>query len=208
MENGNRNKTFMYLLLTFFAIFIATGLFVGLGNKKNPEPAINGQAATSQEPATLKQENMVIPTIKPTEGALAITADSPTATLSTPVSIKLSGNSNSKNIVGYDTVIFYDPLAFEFVEAKSELADFKIYSYNRGNYLMLTAVKSLDSKAPTVLGSGTGNEPMATISFKPKKTGKFNFSLKLSAEKDVTDLVTDQTEVLSPALSDMTVEIK
>jgi hypothetical protein len=205
----NKNKVFIYLLIIFFAVFVGTGLFVGMDSKKQQSATTNEGASTTtkEDVATLKQENMVIPTVPPTVGALSLTSAASYA-LTDNVTLNLEGQSFGKNIVGYDTIIYYDPLSFEFIESKSNLADFKIYSYNRGNYLLLTAVKSLDSQTPTVLGSETGNQPMASIVFKPKKIGKSNFSLRQSAGQDVTDLVTDQTEVLNPALSDLSVEIK
>lgn len=207
-----KNKIFIYLLVVFFAVFVGTGLFVGMGNKKNQQPQTesNQDSATTvkEDVATLKQENLVMPTVAPTEGSLSLTTKAESYTVSDTVMVDLEGQSQGKNIVGYDVIIYYDPLSFEFIEAKSSLSDFKIYSYNRGNYLLLTAVKSLDSQTPTILGAADKNQPMASVSFKPKKTGKFNFSLRQSAGQDVTDLVTDQTEVLMPMLTDLSVEIK
>lgn len=207
-----KNKIFIYLLVIFFAVFVGTGLFVGMGNKNNQqsqmESSQDSTATVKEDVATLKQENLVMPTVAPTEGSLSLTTKTDSYTVSDTVTVDLAGQSQGKNIVGYDVIIYYDPLSFEFVEVKSSLSDFKIYSYNRGNYLLLTAVKSLDSQAPTVLGTADKSQPMASVSFKPKKPGKFNFSLRQSAGQDVTDLVTDQTEVLIPTLTDLSVEIK
>lgn len=207
-----KNKIFIYLLVAFFAVFVGTGLFLVSGGKKNNPDANNKQAATSTTnesgTATLKQENMVIPTVGPTEGMLSLVPQKKESTMSEVVNIDLLAQSEGKNIVGYDVVLFYDPLSFEFIEATSAFPDFKIYSYNRGTYLLLTAVKSLSSQAATVFGSDAGGQKIATLNFKPKKAGNFNFSLRQSTGSDVTDLVTDETEVLSPSLIDASVEIK
>lgn len=207
-----KNKVFIYLLVVFFAVFVGTGLFLVSGGKKN-NPNVNQQQASTSatrevETATLKQENLVIPTAGPTEGSLSLVPQKKEVMLAESVNIDLKAQSEGKNIVGYDIVLFYDPLSFEFVEAKSTIPDFKIYSYNRGTYLLLTSVKSLSSQAPTVFGSETDGQTIATLNFKPKKSGKFNFSLRQSTGSDVTDLVTDETEVLSPSLIDTSIEVK
>lgn len=212
MENGNKSKVYTYLLVAFFAIFVATGLFVGLGAKKsqnetNKQEEMASTSAKQEEQSTLKQENLVMPTIAPTDGTISLTGKESYG-LSETVAIDLEAGSSGKNIVGYDVIVFYDPLSFDLVEAKSALPDFTVYTYNRGNYLLLTAVKSLSSTTATVLGTDKTNQKIATITLKPKKAGKFNFSLRNSAGSDKTDLVTDQTEVMYPAMKDLTVEIK
>ncbi len=205
----NKNKIYIYLLVIFFAVFVGTGLFVGAGNKKNQATGKEINSTKSDLASnTLKQENLVMPTVAPTQGSLTLTSDLTGYSLSDNIVLNLKGQSAGKNVVGYDVVLYYDPLAVDFVEVRSSLPDFKIYSYNRSDYLLLTAVKGLESTTPTVLGSADSSQPMATIVFKPKKSGKSNFSLRQSTGKDITDLVTDQTEVLNPSLQDLTVEVK
>lgn len=198
-----KNKIFIYLLVVFFAIFIGTGLFLAFQSKQSqPTPG-----AASTDPSILKQQPMIIPTAAPTMGSLSLTVGKESYSLSENVTVTLEASSAERNIVGFDIVFYYDPLSFDFIEAKSSLADFKIYTYNRGNYLLLTSVKSIGSETPTVLGNATASQAVAELVFKPRKVGKQNFSLRSSAEKDTTNLVTDQTEVLNPSLTDVSVEI-
>lgn len=202
MENSN-SKIMIYLLVIFFALFVGTGLFLAGQSKKNQA----GQpGAATAENAALKQENIVIPTSTPTSGSLSINGEE-TYPIADNVSITVSANSNGENIVGYDVVLFYDHSAFEFVEAASSLADFTIYPKDYGNYLFLTSVKSVGNQSMTILGTGMSETTIANLTFKPKKIGRYNFSLRQSAEKEKTNLVTDQTEVLTPALADLAVEV-
>lgn len=194
----------VYLLVVFFAVFAGSGLFL-LGQKNNNQSTPKGTSEDSS--AILKQESIVIPTSAPTAGSLSITGEE-SYPLPDNVVIKLSADSNGQNIVGYDVVLYYDPTAFEFVAAISTLADFTIYPNDNGNYLFLTSVKSVGSETATVLGGEQGSEAtIANLTFKPKKIGNYNFSLRQSADQEKTQLVTDQTEILNPALSDLTVEI-
>ena len=204
MENQPNTKIMIYLLVVFFAIFVGTGLFLANQSKQNqPVGRAAGQTSNS---ATLKQENIVIPTAVPTVGSLSLIGEE-SYPFTDNVIVNLSANSNGENIVGYDVILYYDPTAFEFVAAESTLPDFTIYPKDYGNYLFLTSVKSVGNQSTTILGTGTSETTIANRTFKPKKIGSYNFSLRQSAEQEKTNLVTDQTEVLSPALTDLAVEV-
>ncbi len=193
MDNTQgKNKIFVYLLVIFFAIFIGTGIFLVANNKKT---TINEQAASTS----------IIPTTEPTQGSLNLKIENEEISLSTDKELKIDliADSNEKNIIGYDLVLSYDPLAFDFVKATSDLADFKIYSYKRDGYLSFLATKTLQSQTSSVFTQ----TKIASLVFKPIKAGKFSFSLKPLMGKDKTDLVTDKTEVLNPKLNELEIEV-
>ncbi len=201
MENTeNNNNVFKYLLAIFFAVFVGTSLFLIVNNKKKaPVSEVNNTVNT------LKQQELVIPTSAPTEASLSLQSDLPDnqTTVSTQFSLNLVADSMGKNIVGYDVVLFYDPLNFEFIEARSTLSDYKIFSYKKGNFLTLTALKNLDSQA-----SPLSKVQITTLVFQPKKIGQYNFSLRRSNDNDKTDLITDKTEILVPVLNEVTIDVK
>lgn len=182
----------IYLLVIFFAIFVGTSIFLILNNKK---PVAEKTMASS-----------VVPVTKPTEGSFNLSLQKTDINLLTDKEVKIDilADSNGKSITGYDLVLAYDPLAFEFVRATSTLADFKIYSYKRDGYLSFLATKTLQNETPSVFSQ----TKIADLVFKPIKSGKFNFSLKTSMSNDKTDLVTDQTEIISPSLNELEIEVK
>lgn len=189
-----KNKIFVYLLGGFFILFVATQIFLISNNKKN-----------QPEPNSTEQEQVVsTPTMAPSTGSLTLTSESSTFPVGGNVTISLSAESNEKNIVGYDVVLLYDPVNFEFISAESKLPDFKIYSYKKSGYLVLTGVKNLGSQTPTVFDK----TDIADLAFQPKKAGQYTFSLKTSSDKDKTDFITDNTEVLNPVLNELTVDIE
>lgn len=199
-----KNRIFIYLLVIFFAVFVGTGLFLSVNNNKVASKQSANQ--TSTEVATIKQVDMVIPTTAPTQGSLTLlpTSKDSRFQLKDNVTFNLNASSSGKNIVGYDVVLYYDPLSFDLVSADSTIPDFKVYSYKRGNYLTLTAVKSLQNNSQSVFDKTN----IATLVFKPKKAGKYNFSLRQSSEgNEKTDIITDKTEVLNPTLMDTSVEV-
>jgi len=195
MENNQgKNKIFVYLLVIFFAAFVGTSIFLVLNNKK---PLSEKEAITT---------TITVPTVKPTQGSLNLKLfGKEEISLSTDKELKIDlvADSNEKNIVGYDLVLSYDPLAFDFVKATSNLADFNIFSYKRDNYLSFLATKSLQSQTSAVFAQ----TKIASLIFRPIKTGKFSFSLKSLMGKDKTDLVTDKTEILNPRLNNLEIKV-
>lgn len=193
-QDTQKNKIFIYFLVVFFAVFIGTGIFLMLSNKKPVAEKVGNTAVSA------------VPTAVPTQGSLNLKlSESGEISLSTgkEVIIDLIADSNGKNIAGYDLVLSYDPLALDFVEATSDLTDFKIYSYEKDSYLSLLATKTLQSQTPTVFTQ----TKIASLSFKPIKAGKFTFSLKPLVGKDKTDLVSDQTEILNPQLNELEINV-
>ena len=197
-----KNKLFIYLLIIFFAVFIGSKLFL-LANRSNPPK--DEEQKTTNSLASLKQENMVIPTAVPSQGSLSLVTnaiDSRFTISGGQVTVDLMGDSNNKKVGGYDVVLSYDPKKIEFVSAVSGLSDFKIYASNKGEYIVFTAVQSLSSQAMVFQKT-----KLATLNFRPLKIGKISLSLRSSTDKYSTDFVTDKTEVLYPALRDLMVDV-
>lgn len=193
MENNqNKNMFFTYLLVVFLAIFVGTGIFLVFNNKNS----VPKDEETAKDTA-IKQEQTVVPT----QGSLSLVLanGSTSVTVNSEVQVDLIADSNENNISGYDLALSYDPLAFDFVKATSNLTDFKIYTYKKNNYLSVLGIKSLQSQIPSVFTQSK----IASLFFKPVKAGSYNFSLKPSIETDKTDFVTDKTEVLNPQLNDL-----
>ena len=192
---GEKSKTiFVYLLVIFLAVFIGTSIFL-ISNSKKP-------LAEKEKIAT----TVTIPTVKPTQGSFDLKLfENEKISLLTgkELNIDLIADSNEKNIAGYDLVLSYDPSAFNFVKATSDLADFKIYSYKRDSYLSLLATRSPQSQTSAVFTQ----TKIASLVFKPLKAGKYSFSLKPLIGQDKTDLVTDKTEVFNPKLNELEIEV-
>ena len=222
MENEiGKNKIFKYLLVAFFAVFIGTGLFLLMTNKtKTPKEKISTirvEDAKNSKTDFPEENTALIPTVAVTSNDTTTdqVATTSSLTLETNLSgnkmkvgdmveINLFGDSNGKNIVGYDVVIYYDSLAFDFKRGLSSLSDYNIFTYKKGHFFTITGLKTLQS-APSPM---TKANKLATLTFEATKTGQFEFSLKTSNDKDKTDLITDKTEVLIPTLNQLTVDVK
>lgn len=188
------NKTLTYLLIAFLVVFVVTGVFMFFSNKKTESIVSNESIspAVSEETTQTKTE--------PTEGLMKLVLDKGSYMKGEKVSINLEADSGDKSVVGYDVVLSYDPMAFEFVNATSSLVDYKLYSYKKENYLTLTAVKNLSSASSPL------KSRIATLVFNPIKSGEYSFSLEASINSEKTNMVTDKTEVLSPELNEVMIK--
>lgn len=193
----NNNKIFVYILIIFFAVFVGSGVFLVMNNKKinNKE-----QAATT---AIVKQKDTVIPTSMSTKGFINLKNNSVDNKVSNPLNLKLTIDSNGENVTAFDTVISYDQVSFDFIKADSIDPNFKVYSYKKDNHLTLTVVKTGLSTDKSIFK----NEEIIKLVFQPKAKGSFTFTILSSFEKETTKLVNEKTEVIYPGTNEVKITI-
>ena len=193
MDNiQEKNKIFIYLLVIFFAIFIGSGIFL-LVNKKT---ANKEQQSVSTQ--TIKQEELLIPSEIPKKGLVNLKATgSGPYLLTDQLIIDLFADSNGENVTAYDVLVKYEPLAFDFIKAVSLDQAFQVYSFKKDDRLTLTVVKTSQDQTPSVFVE----KPVVRLSFKPKKSGEFDFAILNSFNKETTKFVNEKTEVIYPKVN-------
>lgn len=191
------NRTSIYLLVVFFAVFVGSGLFLLTSNKKNP---------TSQPTAVtsiVQPTSVVVPTVAMTASYLNLKNNSTVYKLNSQVNLSLIANSNGNNVTAFDVLINFDPTTFDFVSAVSADPNFKVYPYLKGNGLTLTVAKIGSSTAPTIFSDVN----VVNLVFKPKKIGTSAFKVAPSIGKETTKFVNDKTEVIYPAVNEISVMV-
>lgn len=194
MENTtptSNNKIFVYILALFFVVFVGSGVFLAIDNKK---PEIKEQAVAT---------NIIVPTIAMTRGLINLKNDVVFYDLNTPINLGLVANSNGENITAFDTVISYDPVSIDFVSADSTDPNFKVYTYKKDNRLSLTVVKTGSSSVPSVFKG----EEVVKLVFTPKAKGNFSFKVLPSFEKETTKFVNEKTEIINPGVNEIMVKV-
>jgi len=198
MDNQtSNNKIFIYLLVVFFAVFVGSGLFLVMSNKKN---ATNEPAATT---SAIPTKEVIIPTVEMSKGYINLKNDLVLNKLNSPANLTIVADSNSENITAFDTLVVFDPTAFDFVSAQSVDPNFKVYPYVKDNGLTLTVVKTGPSTVPSVFN----NTQIVSLIFQPKKTGQFIFRVVPSVGKETTKFVNDQTKIIYPAVNEIKVTV-
>jgi len=190
MENTPNNKIYVYILAIFFAVFVGSGVFLVMNNKKinNKE-----QAATT----------VITPTSMPTKGLINLKNNSTVNKVNSPVNLSLVADSNGENITAFDVVVSYDPVSMDFVKADSNNSSFKVYSYKKDNRLTLTVVKTGLSGEQSVFKG----EEIIKLVFQPKAKGSFSFKILTSFEKETTKFVSEKTEVIYPGVNEIMVKV-
>jgi len=112
-------------------------------------------------------------------------------------------DSSDIDVVGYDCLIGFDEKSFEVIQAESDLTDFNLFKTKGDNRLTITGIKKLNVTTANKLN----NNKIITLTLKPLKTGKFNFSLLPEAGKEKTQFVDTQSKVYYPKLNNIEIEI-
>ena len=195
MENTPNNKIYIYILAIFLAVFIGSGVFLVMNNKKinNKEQAVSTSVA----------QDKPTPTSMPTKGLINLKNNSTVNKVNSPINLSLMADSNGENVTAFDTVISYDPVSIDFVKADSNNPSFKVYSYKKDNRLTLTVVKTGLSSEPSVFKG----EEIIKLVFQPKAKGSFSFKVLSSFEKETTKFVNEKTEIIYPWVNEIKVTV-
>ena len=186
-----KNNIFVYILIIFFAVFVGSGIFLVINNKKinNKEQAVS--------------TSIVVPTATVTKGLINLKSSTIVNSISNQLNLGLVVDSNSENVTAFDTVISYDPVSIDFVKADSNNPSFKVYSYKKDNRLTLTVVKTGLSSEPSVFKG----EEIIKLVFQPKAKGSFSFKVLSSFEKETTKFVNEKTEIIYPGVNEIKVTV-
>lgn len=179
-------------VLLLFVVFI--GMIFMKGSSTGG--AVQTQNANNQQETVKPQINV--------KGSMTLQSSVMSIPTGQPVILTLIADSANEVVSGYDTLITYDPTAFEFSKGKSNLKDFSLYTFNRSSHITITAIKALQSTESTVFTES----PVATLTFTPKKSGKFSFSIKQQIGKETTSFVTTQSMRYSPAESSLSISVQ
>lgn len=186
------NKVFTYMLGLFFVVFIGSGIFLIISNKK---PTVKEQTATIN--------NTVPPTITMTRGFINLKSEVALYDQNTPINLGLIADSSGENVTAFDTVISYDPMSIDFVSADSSDPNFKVYTYKKDNRLTLTVAKTGLSAEPSVFKGGE----IVKLVFTSRAKGDFIFEVLPQFGKETTKFVNEKTEVISPGVNKITVKV-
>ncbi|OGK46612.1 hypothetical protein A2963_02680 [Candidatus Roizmanbacteria bacterium RIFCSPLOWO2_01_FULL_40_13] len=120
------------------------------------------------------------------------------------LNIDVLANSGEKSIVGYDLVFTFTEDEFEVLTATSLLEDFSLYRIKEKDYFIVTGAKKLDTIASAIFD----NTPVLRLTLKPKKKGELTLGLANNLNKERTQMVDEDTQVLFPQVSELKIDVK
>ena len=96
------------------------------------------------------------------------------------VKISLFADSMKHVVTGYDAVLKYDPARLRFIEARSTLPDFQIFTKVKEGAVVITGIKALPTPGLTETPTILSDVGLAEISFEPVSQGTVSVDLDYS----------------------------
>ncbi len=187
-------RVYFYIFVITWLLLLTIGLLYLFQQQKQ-----QGETTTQPQETTMMKEHK-------TEGTVSLSvvnASNEKVASGVPFTIQINGNSEGKDVVGFDLLLSYDKNAFTYQSSKTPLSGFQLFPVQRGNHVTLTGTKAPGVNTPTVLNS----DALATATFVPNQKGTYTFSLVSKEGKETTKMVDNTTHVMRPAVSkvDLTV---
>lgn len=206
IDQPDKKHNYRMIIITVIVVLIAIGGFV-ISQNENLQQTMkrtlmgqSGGETTTGQPIPLLE----ISSIESRERSwIELVPSSTTYTEAQNVIVNVKGFSEGRDITGYDLLVTLDPELFDLVGVSTAIPGFTIFPFNNGQYVAITAIKDIGSEEPTILD----NTDMLTIELKPKKKGTGIISVALENEKEKTQLVDTDVQVIVPQIGSAQVQI-
>lgn len=183
----------LFLLLLFIGF---GGLIYILNNNKHLMGDVSQKS--TQAPVT-----EISPTIG-VKGSMNIISTTPTSRLGRPTSVSVTGDSEGKDIVGFDILISYDSTILRIGQVTPLTSDFQISSYTKNaGIISITGTKSSTVQSESVLT----NEELLSISFTPLKRGSADVTVRESINNESSKYIDMNFQQFTPRVNSVRLEI-
>ncbi len=200
MENSTPHTKYTRSMLLILALVLLFASIIGYFASRRIQSNQNGAEVRVTSAPT------VIPTLipYPVKGQFMLKekAGQKSVKLGSAFTIDVNATSSTDTVAGYDVVFSYDKTAFERTSVQSIATSFRIFPFERGNHLSISATKNLQVTEPIRFV----NTPILSLSFVAKKKGTFTFSLKPIGNES-SKLVNESAQVTYPETNDFLLEI-
>jgi len=197
MKNNMNNthptvKRIHWYILILVLAFLGLALFVFT--------ALNGNLTKMQNFETIKESifktKKEVLTLKAKENARSYSVGQ-------PIDISVIADSQDQDIVAFDMLMTYDKESFDEPIVKTPLSGFSAFPFNKDTHLSVTAVQAPGFKERSIFK----NTEILTLTFTPKKIGKYEVTIIPKTLDETTKLVTIENKVIFPKTSVITLEV-
>jgi len=200
MEHTTHTK-YTRLMLLILALVLLFASIVGYVVSQRMSSNQNG-ADTTQITSTPTAAPTLIP--YPVKGLFVLKEQSGASSVKRGATfiINLIATSSTDTVAGYDAIFSYDETAFERQSVQNKMDSFRIFTYERGTHISISATKNLQVSEPIQFA----NTPILSFTFVAKKKGTYIFSLK-PVGNESSKLVNESAQVTYPESPDFRLEI-
>ncbi len=199
-EVSSQSNLLRNSIVILLVIFVAIGLFLGVLGKNQPRnPEITTKAQVSNTPVPVNHP--VVP-----GGSFNISIKENTRKFNVgrllPVTVK--GNSEGKEIAGFDVLITYDPSVLLVSKVLPRESQFQISSFTKKKgQISITGTKVSASKTPTMLN----DEDIVVVNFVTLKESSTTIELKQEIKNEKTRMIDSKYYEFKPNLNSVSVKI-
>lgn len=193
--NNNQTNSILRFILILVFIGLAFLLFFLYQSRKKTDQ--QGNISTSITPPAPVVQTLGSLSFQSTSQVQSVDVDK-------ALDLEIMASSEEKSVVGYDVVVKFEEGAVDIVRASSLLSDFSLYPIKKSDHYIITGVKKLSNREPTILD----DTPMIRLTIMPKKSGSLTLAIvdKLGLEK--TQMVDEKTIILVPKVGEITLEVR
>lgn len=208
IDQPNKKQGYRMIIITVVVILIAIGGIM-ISRNENLQQTIkrtlqgdkSGGTTSTGQPIPMLE----VSSIESRDRAwLEVIPEKTTYSQNENVKLAINGFSEGHDITGYDILVTLDSEMFDLVGVSTEIPGFTVFPFNNGQYIAITAIKDIGENEPSVFD----NTKMLTIELKPKKKGQGIISVAVSNDKEKTQLVDTNVQVLVPQIQSATVQIQ
>lgn len=205
INNTQRNKLFRYIMLLVFVV-LAFLLFFLYQTRKTTDEQKNFISITPPAGETFDISPVVQTPVSQKMGSFSFKSASEfnSGDLDKALDLDIIANSDQKSIVGYDVVIKFEEGAVEIASAKSLLPDFDVFPVKKSDHYIITGTKKLEANDPTIFD----NAPILRLTVVPKKTGLLKLTVVETIGLEKSQMVNEESKILTPQVGEITLEIK
>lgn len=207
-EKKHSIHTFRMTFITIVVLLIALGGYIVLSNQNLKVQVQKTLKLVPSNPEKNTEFNDIDFFVSEIQDRaipwVEVRVDQKNVSLGEEVKVILYGFSGGKDISGYDILIGLDPEVFEVVSIISELPGFQIFQFDKGMYYSVTGIKDIQKKDPTVFE----DTPLISVILKPKQKGEHVVTLLSSKDKEQTQFVDNDVQVLKPQIGSVFLTVK
>lgn len=208
VDEPNKNHSYRMIIITVIVLLIAIGGFI-IAQNENLQQTMKrtlslggntGETATGRSIPEVTESS-----IESRDRAwIEISTEKDTYTTNETVKLIVSGYTEGRDITGYDVLLTLDKDMFELQSVSTAIPGFTVFPFDNEDYIAITAIKDIGQDEPTILEG----DNMLTVELKPKKRGTGVVSIALENDKERTQFVDVDIQVLTPQIGSAQVEIQ
>lgn len=198
------------IIITVIVIFVGIGGYIIIANPKlkaKTKEALKLSSKTTETNNVNLNETLKYTDSKITDRALPwveLKPESENFEIGKESTLNIYGSSNGKDITGYDMLIGIDKEYFDIVSIESQIEGFSIFHFDRDLYQSITGIKAPQDKKETPFS----DTKMIKIVVKPKKKGETLITIIASNDKEKTQMVDADVQVVTPQIGSYLAVVK